>query len=51
VRPESSEHRNGAVEIAEAAVNPEGKWMERVARGLLNPVAGFLRRATHLIHD
>ncbi len=40
-----------AVEVAGVAVNPDGKWMEQVARGLLDPVDGFLRRATHVIHD
>ena len=40
-----------AVEVAGVAVNPDGKWMEQVARELLDPVDGFLRRATHVIHD
>jgi putative transposase len=45
------ELKSRAVEIAGVAVNPDGKWMEQVARGLLDPVDGFLRRATHIIHD
>ena len=45
------ELKSRAVEVAEVAVNPDGKWMEQVARGLLDPVDGFLRRATHVIHD
>ena len=45
------ELKSRAVEIAGVAVNPDGKWMEQVARGLLDPVDGFLRRATHVIHD
>ncbi len=45
------ELKSRAVEIAGVAVNPDGKWMEQVARGLLDPVDGFLRRATHVVHD
>jgi transposase InsO family protein len=45
------ELKSRAVEIAGVAVNPNGRWMEQVARGLLDPVDGFLRRATHVIHD
>jgi hypothetical protein len=45
------ELKTRAVEIAGVAVNPDGKWMEQVARGLLDPVDGLLRRATHIIHD
>jgi putative transposase len=45
------ELKSRAVEIAGVAVNPDGRWMEQVARGLLDPVDGFLRKATHVIHD
>ena len=45
------ELKSRAVEIAGVAVNPDVKWMEQVARGLLDPVDGFLRRATHVVHD
>jgi putative transposase len=45
------EVKSRAVEIAGVAVNQEGKWMAQVARGLLDPVDGFIRRATHVIHD
>jgi len=31
--------------------DPDGAWMMQVARNLLDPVEGFLRNATHLIHD
>ena len=39
------------VEIAGIATNPDGKWMERMARNLTDTVDGFLRTATYLIHD
>ncbi len=39
------------VHIAEIRVNPDGAWMKQVARNLTGPVDGFLRDATHLIHD
>jgi len=45
------ELKSRALKIAGVAVNPDGRWMEQVARGLLDPVDGFLRRATHVIHD
>ena len=45
------ELKSRAVDIAGVAVNPDGMWLEQVARGLLDPVDGFLRRATHMIHD
>jgi putative transposase len=32
-------------------VNPDGVWMMQIARNLLEPEDGFLRNATHLIHD
>jgi len=40
-----------AVEIAGIATNPDGKWMQQMARNLTDPVDGFLRNATYLIHD
>ena len=30
---------------------PDGDWMTQTARNLLDPADGFLRHATHLIHD
>ena len=45
------ELKSRAVEVAGVAVDPNGRWMEQVARGLLDPLDGFLRGATHLIHD
>jgi putative transposase len=39
------------VEIAGIATNPDGKWMEQMARNLTDSVDGFLRNATYLIHD
>jgi putative transposase len=32
-------------------VAPDGAWMTQIARNLLDPVDGFVRHATHLIHD
>jgi transposase len=40
-----------AVEIAGIASNPDGKWMQQMARNLTDSVDGFLRNATYLIHD
>jgi hypothetical protein len=40
-----------AVHVAGVRVNPDGAWMMQVARNLLDPVDGFLRNATHLVHD
>jgi transposase len=40
-----------AVEIAGIATNPDGKWMQQIARNLTNSVDGLLRNATYLIHD
>ncbi len=37
--------------IAGMRVDPDGAWMTQVGRNLLDPVDGFLRAATHLIHD
>jgi putative transposase len=39
------------VEMAGIRVNPDGAWMKQVARNLTEPIDGFLRDATHLIHD
>ena len=43
--------KSRAVEIAGIAANPNGEWMKQVARGLVDPIDGFLRGATHLVHD
>ena len=40
-----------AVEIAGIRIAPDGAWMKQIARNLLDPEEGFLRLATHLIHD
>ena len=45
------ELKSRAVHIAGVRVDPDGAWMLQVARNLLDPVDGFLRNATHLIHD
>ena len=45
------EVRTRAVEIAGIRVDPDGAWMKQMARNLTDPVDGFLRNATHLIHD
>jgi hypothetical protein len=45
------ELRSRAVHVAGIRVHPDGAWMLQVARNLLDPVDGFLRNATHLIHD
>ena len=45
------ELRTRAVHIAGMRVNPDGAWMLQIARNRLDPVDGFLRNATHLIHD
>jgi hypothetical protein len=45
------ELKSRAVRIAGIRVDPGGAWMLQVARTLLDPVEGFLRNATHLIHD
>ena len=39
------------VEIAGIATNPDGKWMQQMARNLTDSVDGLLRDATYLIHD
>lgn len=45
------ELKSRAVHIAGIRIDPDGAWMMQVARNLLDPVDGFLRNATHLIHD
>jgi hypothetical protein len=45
------ELRSRAVHIAGVRVDPDGAWMMQAARNLLDPVDGFLRNATHIIHD
>jgi len=40
-----------AVQIAGIRVDPDGAWMTQMARNPLDPADGFLRSATHLIHD
>ncbi|MEO8903035.1 MAG: hypothetical protein ABI488_13295 [Polyangiaceae bacterium] len=45
------ELKSRAAHIAGIRVDPDGAWMTQVARNLLDPVDGFLRAATHLIHD
>ncbi len=39
------------VEIAGIRVDPDGAWMKQIARNLTDPIDGFLRNASHLIHD
>jgi len=45
------ELRTRAVHVAGVRIEPDGAWVMQIARNLLDPVDGFLRRATHLIHD
>jgi transposase InsO family protein len=45
------ELKSRAVHIAGVRVNPDGAWVQQIARNLIDPVDGFLRNATHLIHD
>src|SRR5450432_2693966 len=45
------ELKSRAMHIAGIRVAPDGAWMAQIARNLLEPVDGFLRHATHLIHD
>ena len=40
-----------AVEIAGIGMNPDGEWIEQMARNLTDVVDGFLREAKYLIHD
>ncbi len=39
------------VSIAGIHPQPDGKWMEQMARNLTDPGEGFLRTSRHLIHD
>jgi hypothetical protein len=45
------ELRTRAVRVAGVRIDPDGAWMMQVARNLLDAEDGFLRDATHLIHD
>ena len=45
------ELKSRRVKIAGIHHQPYGGWMEQLARNLTNPVDGFLRNASHLIHD
>jgi integrase-like protein len=43
--------KSRAVEIAGVRIAPDGDWMKQITRRLLDPTDGFLRHASHLIHD
>src|SRR5262249_7299485 len=45
------ELKTRAVEVAGIAVDPGGEWTKQIARNLIDQTDGFLRHATHLIHD
>jgi len=45
------ELKSRAVHIAGIRIDPDEAWMKQMARNLLDPVDGFMRKATHLIHD
>jgi hypothetical protein len=45
------EVKSRAVQIAGVRIAPNGDWMKQIARHLLDPADGFLRRASHLVHD
>jgi hypothetical protein len=45
------EVKSRAVQIAGIHIAPDGDWMKQVARNLVDPVDGFLRNASYLIHD
>jgi hypothetical protein len=45
------EVKSRAVQIAGVRIAPDGNWMKQIARHLLDPADGFLRRASHLVHD
>jgi hypothetical protein len=45
------ELRSRAVPVAGIRIDPDGAWMMQVAPNLLDPIDGFLRGATHLVHD
>jgi len=44
------ELRTCAAHIAGIRIDPDGAWMQQVARQLLDPTDGFLRYATYRIH-
>ena len=39
------------VQIAGIATNPDGQWMQQIARNLTDSVDGFSRNPAYLIHD
>jgi hypothetical protein len=39
------------VETAAVRIAPDGNWIKQIARNLLDPAAGVLRKARYLIHD
>jgi hypothetical protein len=43
--------KSRAVQIAGIHIAPDGDWMKQIARNLLDPLNGFLRNASCLIHD
>ena len=45
------ELKSRAVRIAGMRIDRDGAWMMQMACNLLDPADGFLRNATHLIHD
>ncbi len=45
------EVKTRAVQVAGIRIAPDGAWMLQIARNLLDPEDGFLRRASYLIHD
>ena len=45
------ELRTRCVHLAGVRIDPDGAWLMQVTRNLLDPDDGFLRHATHLIHD
>jgi putative transposase len=45
------EVKSRAVQIGGIHAAPDGDWMKQMARNLLDPVDGFLREATCVIHD
>ncbi len=45
------ELRSRSVQMVGLRIAPDGTWMLQMARNLLDSEDGFLRHATHLIHD
>jgi len=45
------EMKSRVVQVAGIRIAPDGTWMLQMARNLLDPEDGFLRKASHLIHD